>query len=104
MQIITIQYLQEIAFTEPQLTAEGAIVGEDGGTLNAIGRALIQIQQQNNQSIAAAAAAASGVATAGGIPQSQLIFTRGTSTDSEPPASNANGNSERNRLDNGSGA
>ena len=69
---------------EPQLGPEGTIVGgEDGGTLNAIGRALIQMQQ-GSQSV---------VTSAGGIPQSQLIFTRASSsdTDTTPPNGNANG-------------
>lgn len=63
--------LQEIALTESQLDPESTLTVEDGSTLNAIGRALIQMQQ-GNQSI-----------VAGGIPQSQLILTRATSSDAD---------------------
>lgn len=76
--------MQEISLAEPQLPPEeSSITSEDGSTLNAIGRALIQMQQGQQQQIAAA----------GSIPQSQLIFTRATSTDSDtaPPNGNTNG-------------
>ena len=71
--------------TEPQLGTEGAIGTEDGSTLNAIGRALIQMQQ-GGQSIAAGSSP--------GIPQSQLIFTRAASTDSDTVAPSGANNGE----------
>lgn len=74
--------------TEPQLGPEGALGAEDGGTLNAIGRALIQMQQgAGGQSITAGSSP--------GIPQSQLIFTRAASTDSDTVASSGTNNGER---------
>lgn len=76
---------QEISLSDSPLGPEAGTIGtEDGGTLNAIGRALIQMQQ-GGQSVAAP-----------GIPQSQLIFTRATSSDSDTTsAQTGNSNGER---------